>query len=124
MIKPSIQKNEFDTAITETGNIEASITASGTILPEFEETKTNPIPSRIIKIYCNTGDKIKKGDSILSLDKKSTETSLEKLKDELNVKKNNITQLQLQLEKNLITLKAQYDIKKIQVENMEALKKR
>ena len=49
-----------------------------------------------------------------------TESSLEKLRDELNMKKNNVNQLKLQLEKNLIDLKTQYEIKKLQVENMEA----
>jgi HlyD family secretion protein len=119
IIKPSLQKDEFLTASTETGNIEASITASGTVIPEFEEIKTSPIQSRIIKIYRNVGDKVAKGDSILSLDKKSTESSLEKLKDELNVRKNNVNKLKLQLEKNLIDLKTQYEIKKLQVENLE-----
>jgi HlyD family secretion protein len=120
IIKPTIQKDEFYTAFTETGNIEASITASGTVLPEFEETKTSPVQSRIINIFNNVGDKVIKGDSILSLDTKSTKSSLEKLRDELNMKINNVTQLKLQLEKSLIDLKTQYEIKKLQVENMDA----
>ena len=120
IIRPSINKNEFYTALADTGNIEASVTASGTVLPEFEEIKTSPVQSRIVKIYHNTGDKINKGDSILSLDKTSTKSSLEKLKDELNMKKNNVNQLKLKLEKNLIDLKTQYQIKKLQVENMDA----
>lgn len=119
IIKPSVSNDEFYTAYTETGNIEASITASGIVYPEFEETKTSPIQSRIGKIYHNTGDIVNKGDSILSLDKKSTISSLEKLKDELNMKKNNVNQLKLLLEKNLIESKTQYEIKKLQVVNME-----
>jgi HlyD family secretion protein len=119
IIKPSIQRDEFYTAFTETGNVEASITASGTVLPEFEETKTSPVQSRIIKIIKNVGDKVVKGDSILFLDTKSTKSSLEKLKDELNMRKNNVNQLKLQLEKSLIDLKTQYEIKKLQVDNME-----
>jgi HlyD family secretion protein len=118
-IKPSIKRDIFSTAIVETGNVEASVTASGTVLPEVEEIKTSPIQSRIIKIFHNLGDKLVKGDSILLLDTRITASSLEKLIDELNIKKNNINQLKLQLEKNLIDLKAQYEIKKLQVENME-----
>jgi len=118
-IKPSIKKENFSTSVATTGNIEATITASGTVMPEFEEIKTSPIQSRIIKIFKTLGDKLVKGDSILLLDTKSTLSSLEKLKDELNMKKNNVEQLKLQLEKNLIDLKAQYEIKKLQVENLE-----
>ncbi len=118
-IKPAIQKNEFYTDSTEIGNVEASITASGIVLPEFEEIITSPIQSRIVKINYNTGEKVKPGDPILLLDTKITESSLEKLKDELSMKKNNVNQLKLQLEKNLIDLKTQYEIRKLQVENME-----
>ena len=120
LVKPSVERNEFKTAFTENGNMEASVTASGTILPEFEEIKTSPVQSKIVKIYHNVGDKLNVGDSVLALDKSNTKSSLEKLKDELNVKKNNVNQLKLKLEKNLIDLKTQYEIKKLQVENMEA----
>ena len=84
-LKPSINYDGFETAIAEIGNIEASITASGTVFPEFEEIITSPIPSRIVRIYHNTGNKVNNGDRILSLDIRSTELSLERLKDELNV---------------------------------------
>ncbi|MFO7656742.1 MAG: efflux RND transporter periplasmic adaptor subunit [Bacteroidales bacterium] len=120
IIRPSISKDEFYTAISDTGNIEASVTASGTVLPEFEEIKTSPVQSRIVKIYHNVGDKVGKGEPILALDKKSTESSLEKLKDELGMKKNNVNKLKLQLERSLIDLKTQFEIKQLQVENMEA----
>ena len=120
LVKPSIEKDEYQTSFIQQGNIEASVTASGTILPEFEEIKSSPVQSRILQIYHNTGDKLNVGDSVLALDKSATKSNLEKLKDELNVKKNNVRQLKLKLEKNLIDLKTQYEIKKLQVENMEA----
>ena len=120
VIKPSIKRSEFQTFKVEEGNIEASVTASGTVLPEFEEIKTSPIQSRITRIFHNVGDKVKPGDSILSLDKSGTLSTLEKLRDELNMRKNNVSQLQLKLERNLIDLKTQYEIEKLQVENMEA----
>lgn len=119
IIQPSIERDEFHTSFIEHGDIEASVTASGTVLPEFEEIKISPVQSRIIKIYHNTGDKVKQGDSILSLDKKSTLSSLEKLKDELNVKRNNVTKLRLKLEKDLIDLRTKHEIEKLEVENLE-----
>jgi HlyD family secretion protein len=120
LIKPSIKRSGIQTATVEIGNIEASITASGTVLPEFEEVIISPVQSRILHIYHNIGDRVNKGDSILSLDKKSIESSFEKLQDELNMKWNTINQLKLKLEGNLIDLRTQYEIKKLQVENMKA----
>lgn len=120
VIQPTIKKTDFYTSIVEIGDIEASVSSSGTVLPEFEEIKTSPIHSQIIKIHHNVGDKVKPGDSILSLDKKSTKLALEKLEDELKMKKNNVQQRKLELERSLIDLKTQYEIKKLQVENQTA----
>jgi HlyD family secretion protein len=119
LITPSIHCEDFYTVKVERGNIEASVSASGTVLPEFEEIITSPVQSRIKAIYNNTGDKIVPGDSILSLDKKLLRSNLERLLDELQMKRNNVEQLKIQLEKNLIDLKTNYEIKKLQVENME-----
>lgn len=120
VIKPTIDVNEFYTELTVKGNIQATVSASGTVVPEFEEIISSPIPSRIIKIVHNTGDKINVGDTILLLDTRSTIISLEKMKDELAMKKNNKNKLKLQLEKSLIDLKTQNEVKKLYVENMEA----
>jgi len=118
IIKPSIKRSEIHTATVGIGSIEASLTASGIVLPEFEETKTSPVQSSIKELYRNAGDEVMEGDSILALDKRLTVSSLEKFRDELNIKKNNIRQHELQLVKNLIDLRTQYEIKKLQVDNM------
>ena len=55
-------------------------------------------------------------DKIIQLSEENS-----KLKDELALKTNRIDQLKLQLEKNLIDLKTQYEIKKLHVESMESL---
>jgi HlyD family secretion protein len=120
VIKPTIDSDDFYTEQTKLGNIQATVSASGTVVPEFEEIVSSPIPSRIIKIVHNTGDEINAGDTILLLDTRSAILSLEKMKDELAMKKNNVNKLQLQLEKSLIDLKTQHQIKKLHVENMEA----
>jgi HlyD family secretion protein len=118
-IRPTINADEFYTEQTIKGNIVATISASGTVIPEFEEIISSPIPSRITKIVHNIGDEINAGDTILLLDTRSAILSLEKMKDELAMKKNNVNKLKLQLEKSLIDLKTQHEVKKLYVENME-----
>ena len=119
LIRPTIRSGNFSTASVETGDVLATVSASGTVLPEFEEIKTSPISSRIIKIYQSLGSEVNKGDTILTLDINSSNTALEKLKDELALKKNNATKLKLQLEKTIIDLNTQFNIKKLSVESME-----
>ncbi len=120
LIRPTIRSGNFSTASVETGDVLATVSASGTVLPEFEEIKTSPISSRIIKIYQSLGSEVNTGDTILTLDINSSNTALEKLKDELALKKNNATKLKLQLEKTIIDLNTQFNIKKLSVESMEA----
>ena len=120
LIRPTIRSGNFSTASIETGDVLATVSASGTVLPEFEEIKTSPISSRIIKIYQSLGSEVNAGDTILALDINSSTAALEKLKDELALKKNNATKLKLQLEKTIIDLNTQFNIKKLSVESMEA----
>ena len=89
-------------------------------MPEFEEVKNSPIQSAIVKIHRNTGEEVECGDTILSLDTKKTLFELDKLKDQLALKKNSVHQLKLQLEKDLLDLRTEYQIKKLHVESMEA----
>ncbi len=120
LIRPTIRSGNFSTASVEKGDVLATVSASGTVLPEFEEIKTSPISSIIIKIYQSLGSEVNTGDTILTLDINSSNTALEKLKDELALKKNNATKLKLQLEKTIIDLNTQFNIKKLSVESMEA----
>ena len=120
LIRPTIRSGNFSIASVETGDVLATVSASGTVLPEFEEIKTSPISSRIIKIYQSLGSEVNTGDTILTLDINSSTAALEKLKDELALKKNNATKLKLQLEKTIIDLNTQFNIKKLSVESMEA----
>ena len=82
LIRPTIRSGNFSIASVETGDVLATVSASGTVLPEFEEIKTSPISSRNIKIYQSLGSKVETGDTILTLDINSSSSALEKLKDE------------------------------------------
>jgi len=120
LITPSIERDEFTTAFVGKGSVEASVSASGTVVPEFEETRISPVQSSITRILRNTGDEVFQGDTILMLDTRGTDSSLEKMQDELNLKRNNMDQLSLQYERNLINLQTEYQIKKLNIENMQA----
>ncbi len=49
VIKPSIQVKDFYTERTKKSNIQASVSASGTVVPEFKEIITSPISTDIQK---------------------------------------------------------------------------
>src|SRR4249919_1836754 len=68
-LSSSLKKSAITTAVVEKGDIENTITASGEILPEFEEIITSPINASIQNVLLDAGTSVKAGQSVLSLDK-------------------------------------------------------
>ena len=54
-VKASIVRGEYRWAEVETGNVEASLTASGTVSPEFEMRISTPVQARIEAVLLNVG---------------------------------------------------------------------
>jgi HlyD family secretion protein len=119
IINPSISRDSILTAFAEVGSIEGTVSASGVVIPEYEQVLACPVPSKIEEIYFRVGESVKAGDSILKLNTESLENEHDKFRNELELKKNNKAQLNLKLEKLRIDLQAQYDIKELQAKSIE-----
>jgi HlyD family secretion protein len=118
-IKPSVHKSEISTAIAETGDVEATINASGMIIPEYEFVLTSPVNGRIEKVIHNAGESVKTEESILQLNKESILNQYDQLKDEQEVNKNKRAQLNLNLDRTLNDLYTQYTIKELKIKTLE-----
>lgn len=119
-ITSSISRSAVTTAIVEKGNIENTISAIGEVLPEFEETITSPINASVQKVIMDAGSKIKSGQSVLTLDKSASRTEYEKLKFQLESKRNYVKKLQLELDKSFYDIKSNNDIKQLRINSLEA----
>lgn len=117
-LKPTLHRDELILATVGTGEMMATVTASGNVQPEFEEIRTSPIASSILSIRRNLGDAVNPGDTILMLNTRDTESELANMRDELALRRNNVKKLKLQLEKSLIDLRTEYRIKELQNERM------
>ncbi|MFL5786507.1 MAG: efflux RND transporter periplasmic adaptor subunit [Flavisolibacter sp.] len=115
-----LKRSEITTAIVETGAMENTITASGEILPEFEQIITSPITASIKNVLMDAGTEVKAGQSILLLDKTTSESEYEKLKFGLESKRNDIQKLKLELDKSFSDLKSNNDIKQLKINSLEA----
>ncbi|MES1216282.1 MAG: HlyD family efflux transporter periplasmic adaptor subunit [Bacteroidota bacterium] len=119
-IKSSINKSVITTAVVERGNIENTITATGEVLPEFEQTLTSPISASVQKIILDAGSPVKAGQSLLTLDKSASQMDYEKLKFQLASKQNDIRKLKLQLDKSFFDIKSNNDVKQLRINSLEA----
>jgi len=113
LIKPSVARARIRTAKVDTGVIEATITASGTVVPEFEGVISSPVNARVLKILNRPGAVLSKGDPILELDLNESRLAVEKLNQQIELKQNQQAKAKLDLENTLIDLQSRWEIKNL-----------
>jgi HlyD family secretion protein len=116
LIRPSLDRSRLRTSVAELGRIEATITASGIVVPEFEQVLTSPISTKIDSVFLVTGDHVTLGQPILQLNRESLLLEKKRLQDELELQKTKKQQLSLKLQQSKADLDAQYEIKRLQVQ--------
>ena len=121
VVKPSIKENVITTSVAEMGAVEATVAASGIIIPEYEVLITSPVNSKIERVLHNSGETVNAGESIIQLNKESSLVAFEKLAEEQQVNRNKINQLALGLQKSLNDLKTQYAIKEIRIKSLKTM---
>ena len=74
LMRVGVEEKDLVFSTVDKGVIEVSVSASGKVVPAFEEIINSPINSRILEIYKKGGDSVEIGTPILKLDLQSTET--------------------------------------------------
>lgn len=118
--RPSVSRSRIRTAAIDRGLIEASITASGTVVPEFEQILSSPIDARVIRVLKRPGAVLAKGESILQLDVSESVLALERLDQDVAIKRNDQLKTKLELDKTLSDLKTQSDIKRLELQSFKS----
>ena len=98
---------------------EVSVSASGKVVPAFEEIINSPINTRIVEVYRKGGDSVDVGTPILKLDLQSTETEYKKLLDEEQMKRYQLEQLKVNNNTYLSDLSMQVKISAMKLNRME-----
>ena len=89
LMRVGVEEKDIVFSTVDKGVIEVSVSASGKVVPAFEEIINSPINSRILEIYKKGGDSVEIGTPILKLDLQSTETQYQKLLDEEQMRRYN-----------------------------------
>ncbi|GAB2691594.1 hypothetical protein GCM10011495_11650 [Hymenobacter frigidus] len=120
VLRPSLRRADILTATVETGDVEASLTAAGTIIPGREAVITSPIQSTISRVVVAVGARVQPGETILELDKELANSTLAKLDDEQLRNQNKNSQLQVNLERSLTDLRAQAQVQAVKVRSLQS----
>jgi HlyD family secretion protein len=120
LVRPSISRGSVRTAVADAGPIEAVITATGTVVPEVEQVVSSPVDARVLRILKRTGARLEKGDPLVTLDISETQLAVDKLGQDLAIKQNEQARTRLSLEKSLIDLNGQVEVKTLQLASLRS----
>lgn len=119
LMRSSVNRKDLVFSEVDKGTIEVSVSASGKVVPAFEEIINSPINTRIIEVYRKGGDSVDVGTPILKLDLQSTETEYKKLLDEEQMKRYQLEQLKVNNNTYLSDLAMQVKISAMKLNRME-----
>lgn len=110
-LRPSIHRRDIQTAVVERGPVDATLQASGTIIPAVEQVVSAPLDSRVLRIVRRAGDRVRAGDPLVELDTATARLALDRLSEQLAQKDNEQAQLRLRLDDGIALLRAQIEQK-------------
>lgn len=116
----SLASDRIRTGTVGTGDVENTLTASGEIIPAYEQIFTSPIRASIKRIFITPGTRVQPGQPIMELDKSLTLIEFERYQDQLELKKNGIDQLRMKLDKNLYDAEISDMIKSLNINKLKA----
>ena len=117
---PTLDKKALVISDVDRGTIDVSVSATGKVVPAFEEIIVSPISSRILEVYAHSGDSVDVGTPLLRLDLQSAETDYAKALDEREIKRQQMAQLKANTETQLSDRKMQIEVEEMKVSQLEA----
>ena len=124
MLQTSLKRKDLNISTVDKGVIEVSVSASGKVIPAFEQIINSPINSRIVEVYKRGGDSVDVGTPILKLDLQSAETEYNKQLDEEQMKSLQLEQQRVtnhnklsEMEMNLKVSRMELDRKAVELRN-------
>jgi len=117
LLRPTLARDEVRTAVVETGAVEATLSATGTVVPEVEHVLSSPIDARVLRVRLKPGARVDPGTSILDLDVAESRLALEKLVEQLRLKRNEEHRKRLALDGTLAELKSRAALAAIDVKS-------
>lgn len=118
LLRDSISMKNMQLSTVDKGTIDVTVSASGKVMPAFEETVIAPIESRIMKVHKKAGDSVDVGTPLLQLDLQSIETEYHKMLDELSIRQYRIEQQRVKNSSTLSDMEMQLKVNDMQIARM------
>ena len=119
LMRTGVKEKDLVFSQVDQGTIEVSVSASGKVVPAFEEIINSPINTRILEVYKKGGDSVDVGTPILKLDLQSAETEYKKQLDEEQMRTYKLQQLKVNNETKLKDLAMQIKVSEMKLNRMK-----
>lgn len=116
----SVKAGDIVMCTADVGTVHTSVNATGKAVPAFEEIITSPISSSIVEVYCKAGDSVSTGTPILKLDLQNTTTELNQLRDQIDIKRYEQQQHDINNETQLADMEMKIQVKEMSVNRLLA----
>ncbi|HYR29964.1 MAG TPA: HlyD family efflux transporter periplasmic adaptor subunit [Thermoanaerobaculia bacterium] len=115
-LRPSVDRRDLRMARVERGAVEATLQASGTIVPLVEQVVSSPVEARVLRIGRRAGERVKAGDELVALDTAGSQLDAALLMERVAQKESETAQLRLRLDETIASLGAQIEQRKLDAE--------
>ena len=119
LMRSSVKEKDLVFSEVSKGTIEVSVSASGKVVPAFEEIINSPINTRILEVYKKGGDSVNVGTPIMKLDLQSAKTEYDKLLDEEQMKRYQLEQLKVDNSTYLSDLEMKVKVAEMKLNRMK-----
>ena len=120
MMMPSIDRKKLMISQVDRGTIDVSVSATGNVVPAFEEIIISPISAKILEVYAHSGDSVDVGTPLLRLDLQSAEADYAKALDEQEIRRQQRAQQLASNETQLADRRMQIEVKEMELSQLEA----
>ena len=116
----TLKTGSFTTELVKTGDVMSSIKATGVVEAENEVLILSPARSVVKKIHREPGSWVDKGELIIQLDKENVKSEIEKIADQLEMKRNSLVKTQLNAQSTRLDLGYNEEVKKLRITSLKS----
>lgn len=116
----TLKAGSFKTETIGRGAVVSSIKASGVVESESEVLILSPARSFIKKVFKEPGSWVEKGELILLLDKENVVADIERIGDQLAMKRNSLEKTQLNAQSTRLDLSYNEEVKKLRITSLKS----
>ena len=110
LMSGGVDLKDVEVATVDVGDLQVSVTAGGSVVPERQEMIVSPINTRIVEVYKRTGDEVDEGTPLLRLDLQTAETDYRKGLDDEQMRRLQLEKLHIAQHTRLTDMKMKIEV--------------